>query len=331
MTNPSQSNPHTPTTPNAPHSPASPSPAQPLQAERGRATGDLPLKEHILMVNDVSRGEKYLEAMKAKIKPGDIVLEVGTGAGLLACLAAKLGAKHVYTVEQSPELFRVACKTVEQNGLADKVTLINANSRELKDSGVIKQPIDVFVTETIGTQGLDEGILNIFADVKPLLAPNARIIPETVQFKHCLVNMSGIREQLEVMNPILGVDLSSLNAELQSNNHFWMHPIEMWRELSTTAGTPIFNLLDFESQESIQTMQITRDNVCDGLLNWSEFSLSHSNTIETRYRHFGNSWANSIYFMDRCFVTRAQTCTATMRVNDDRLGWVLNWTIKTPE
>ncbi len=115
------------------------SPAQnPAQPEPTRVTGDLPIKEHILMVNDLFRGEKYLEAMRAKIKPGDVVLEVGTGAGLLTCLAARLGAKRVYTVEQSPALYQIACKTVAANGLSDKVTLINANSRELQTLGVIK-------------------------------------------------------------------------------------------------------------------------------------------------------------------------------------------------
>ncbi len=78
-------------------------------------------------------------------------------------------------------------------------------------------------------------------------------------------------------------------------------------------------------------MQITRDNVCDGLLNWSEFYLSPNNMIETRYRHYGNSWANSLYLMTRCRVSQSQTCTSTMRVNDDRISWVLNWTINAPE
>ena len=307
--------------------PSSVNPASP--SEPTLATGDLPIKEHILMVNDIYRGEKYLEAMKAKIRPGDIVLEVGTGAGLLSCLAAQLGAKKVYTVEQSPILYRVASKVVADNGLADKITLINAHSRDLPSLGIIKEPIDVFVTETIGTQGLDEGIINVFADVKPLLSPTARVIPENVQFKHCLVNMTGVREQVEMMSPILGIDLRALNDELQSNNYFWMNPIEMWREISTTAATPIFDLLNFEPRECVQSMQITRENICDGMLNWAEFTLSERNTIETRYRHFGSNWANSIYFMGRCSVTREHTCTSTLRVTDDWQGWVLNWTINT--
>ena len=168
---------------------------QPVRAPQ-RDGSDLPIKEHILMVNDLPRAQRYLEAMQAKIRPGDVVLEVGTGAGLLSCLAARLGAGHVYTVEQSPVLYRIACEVVAVNNLSDKITVINAHSRDLQSMGILKQPVDVFVTETIGRQGLEEGILSIFDDIKGMLAPDARVIPETVRFKHCLVNMSGIRERV---------------------------------------------------------------------------------------------------------------------------------------
>jgi precorrin-6B methylase 2 len=305
---------------------------QPQQAPQpantpARAGSDLPIKEHLLMVNDLPRAQRYLEAMQAKIQPGDIVLEVGTGAGLLSCLAARLGAAHVYTVEQSPVLHRVAREVVAVNGLSDKITLINAHSRDLKSLNVIQQPIDVFVTETIGTQGLDEGIITIFDDIGCLLAPGARLIPETVRFKHCLVNMSGIREQVEMLHPILGVDLSPLNAEVKSNNMYWMYPIEPWRELSTTAETPERELLDFKPESSTQHLEIISDNVCDGMLNWAEFRLAAGVSIETRYRYHGASWANSVHFMHRGWVHRGQTCTSDFRYSEDRLSWALNWTI----
>lgn len=292
-----------------------------------RVGSDLPIKEHLLMVNDLPRAQRYLEAMQAKIRPGDIVLEVGTGAGLLSCLAARLGAAHVYTVEQSPVLHRIACEVVSVNGLSDKVTLINAHSRELRSLGVVKQPVDVFLTETIGTQGLDEGIITIFDDIKGLLAPGARVIPETVQFKHCLVNMSGIREQVEMLQPILGVDLSPLNSEVKSNNMYWMHPIEPWREISTTTQTPERSLLDFTPGESRQEVEIIADNMCDGMLNWAEFRLADGIRIETRYRYHGASWANSVHFMARTLVTRGQTCTTEFKYSEDRLSWNLHWSI----
>jgi hypothetical protein len=296
-----------------------------------RAGSDLPIKEHLLMVNDVPRGQRYLEAMQAKIRPGDIVLEVGTGAGLLSCLAAQLGAGHVYTVEQSPILHRVACNVVAANGLSDKITLINANSRDLPSLGIVKEPVNVFVTETIGTQGLDEGIVPIFGDIKVLLAPDAKVIPESVKFKHCLVNMSGIREQVEILHPILGVDLRPLNDEVKSNNMYWMHPIEPWRELSTTAETPEYDLLDFKPTPSTQYTDIIAENTCDGMLIWAEFRLAQGVHIETRYRYFGSNWANSIHFMNRGQVDRGQRCTSEFTFSEDRLSWTLNWKIQPRE
>ena len=301
---------------------------QPVRT-RQRDGSDLPLKEHILMVNDLPRAQCYLEAMQAKIRPGDVVLEVGTGAGLLSCLAARLGAAHVYTVEQSPVLHRIACEVVAVNALSDKITLINAHSHDLQSLGLIKQPVDVFVTETIGRQGLEEGIVPIFDDIKGMLAPNARVIPETVRFKHCLVNMSGIREQVELLHPILGVDLSPLDAELKSNEMYWTHPIEPWREVSTIAETPECELLNFTPVESNHSLDITSDNMCDGLLNWAEFRLADGLRLETRCRYLGAHWANSVHLMARGLVTRGQTCTTNFRYTNDRLSWGLNWSIRT--
>ena len=305
--------------------PAAP-PEKPVDAPK--ASGEIPLKEHLLMVNDLPRGQRYLEAMQQKIRPGDIVLEIGTGAGLLSCLAARLGAGHVYTVEQNPVLYRIAGEVVAVNGLSDKITLINAHSRDLKSLGIIEQPIDVFVTETIGAQGLDEGIATVFDDVTPFLSPEARVIPETVKFKLCLVNMAGIREQAEILRPILGVDMSPLNQEVKSNNLYWMHPIEPWRELSTTAETPEYDLRAFMPERSLQELEIIADGNCDGMLVWAEFKLADGVSIETRYRYFGAGWANSIHFMPRCLIGRAQRCISEFTLHDDRIGWSLNWTIE---
>jgi len=289
--------------------------------------GELPIREHVLMVNDIGRGAKYAEAMSKKIRPGDVVLEVGTGAGLLTCIAASLGAKHVYTVERSPVLHKVAQKVFAANGISDRVTLLNMASDDLVKSGAVREPIDVFVTETIGTLGLEEGIAPIFDHVRPLLAPQARCIPETIQFKQCLVNMSGIRDRFQMLRPIFGFDMSALNEELGSNQFYWLNPIEAWREVSSTAETAVYDLLGFSPFETnLETMAIT-DNVCDGMLTWAEFKLADGVVLETRYRQVGDSWANCVHFMNRGPIAYGQTCTSNFRIHDDRLTWSTGWRI----
>jgi hypothetical protein len=289
--------------------------------------GELPINDHIVMVNDLERAEAYGAAMHATIRQGDVVLEVGTGAGLLSCFAVRLGARHVYTVERSAVLYEVAKKVFAANGVSEKITLVRAASADLKALGVIKDPIDVFVTETIGALGFDEGIVPIFEHVGPLLTPDTKVIPRNLKLKHCLVNLSGIRERCEVVAPVLGVDLSALNAELSTNLFFWPRPIEPWREISTIAETRTYDLRNFTPEESLQEMMITQDNVCDGMLTWAELGLTEHVTMDTRYHHLGHSWGNVLHFMNRMFVGYRQRCTSRFRIHDDRVGWTLTWDI----
>ena len=167
----------------------------------------------------------------------------------------------------------------------------------------------------------------IFDHVSPLLSRKVRVIPESVTFKHCLVNMSGIREHVEILRPLFGFDLSALNDEVKSNNLYWMQPIDQWREVSNTAETSHYGLLNFVSSRSEQKLEITDDNVCDGMLVWAEFKLAKHLTIDTRHREFGQSWANSIHFMKRLIVVRGQICTSEFTIREDRNGWTMNWNI----
>jgi len=60
------------------------------------------------------------EAVLAEIRPGDRVLDMGTGSGVNAVLAASKGA-HVLAVDINPRAIEAAAANAETNGVADRV------------------------------------------------------------------------------------------------------------------------------------------------------------------------------------------------------------------
>ncbi len=63
-----------------------------------------------------------LRALEEVVRPGDRVLDVGAGSGILAIAAARLGAAHVDAVELDPVAASVCRENVARNGLAATVS-----------------------------------------------------------------------------------------------------------------------------------------------------------------------------------------------------------------
>ena len=132
---------------------------------------------HILMLNDRDRTSRFIAAIGETVHPGDIVLDVGTGTGVLAVAAARAGAGHVYAVEAS-SIAGAAKTTFKANGLADRITLIEGWSTQID----LPERADVLVSEILGDEGLGESVLEITLDArKRLLTPDARFVPGRVR------------------------------------------------------------------------------------------------------------------------------------------------------
>ena len=145
-------------------------------APAGRTSGWADPVEHGRMLDDDRRTHDYLEALAQAVRPDDVVLDIGTGSGVLAVAAARAGARHVYAVEAS-DIAEVAERVLAANDVQDRVTLIPAWSR-LVD---LPEPADLLVAEIIGNEPLEEEILETTLDARRrLLKPGARLIPHAL-------------------------------------------------------------------------------------------------------------------------------------------------------
>jgi len=132
---------------------------------------------HRSMLIDEVRTDSFLSAILQTVKEGDVVLDIGSGTGVLACFACLAGAKHVYAIEQGP-IIGLAREICARNELQERITFINDWSTNID----LPEPIDVLVTETIGNIGFEEGILRWVLDAKKrFLKEETRIIPRTME------------------------------------------------------------------------------------------------------------------------------------------------------
>ncbi len=65
-----------------------------------------------------------LEQLEQKTQRGMNVLDVGTGSGILAIAAAKLGATSVYGIDNSSVAVESATQNVAMNGLSDRIQVV---------------------------------------------------------------------------------------------------------------------------------------------------------------------------------------------------------------
>jgi precorrin-6B methylase 2 len=131
---------------------------------------------HVAMLDDVTRTHTFVRAIHATVRPGDVVLDVGTGTGVLAIEAARAGARRVYAVEHKG-IGEGARDVFGANGFGDRIHIVEGRSTSV----VLPEKADVLVGEILGNDPLAEGILSTFRDAhRRHLKARAAVIPRAV-------------------------------------------------------------------------------------------------------------------------------------------------------
>lgn len=135
------------------------------------------IEYHRTLIADRVRNAAFEAALRAVIKPGETtVADIGTGTGLLALMAAKLGAREVFLYEAA-EVASVAAKVLKANRVRN-CHLIPCHSTEMVDP----PKVDVVVSETLGNYALEEHIIETLADAKKrFLKPKGIMIPRRIE------------------------------------------------------------------------------------------------------------------------------------------------------
>jgi SAM-dependent methyltransferase len=175
------------------------------------------LEVHRTMIRDRVRTEAFRRAIELVVRPGDVVLDVGAGSGILSLFAARAGAARVYAVERTT-VAALAEGLAAANGAAEIVRVIHGDVMDVELPG----PVDVIVSEWLGGFGIDEGLLvPVIAARDRWLKPGGVMIPRSVTAWTALVQDRYSGEMVEFLrdNPY-GLQLADL-VEATVNEIFY--------------------------------------------------------------------------------------------------------------
>lgn len=211
--------------------------------------------EHVQMLSDRHRCEVIATLLRRRAH-GARVLEIGSGTGLWACMAARLGASRVLAVEPTPTVELVR-QLVAHNGLANRVEVVEASIEELTP-----EPMDLVFSELLNILPFAEGILPVSAVARDWLAPGGHLAPDRLQVLIQPARVAAIDRNLAKMASILdgiegeaGLDLTPLRRFLDTSSpdlshgseHTLVGPPQLVWDLDLRGGaTPDARALDLE-------------------------------------------------------------------------------------
>ncbi len=128
-----------------------------------------------MLLGQKTRLAKFEKAIRQIVKPNDYVVDIGTGSGVLAIMAAKAGARKVTGIDINQESVEYANEAAVLNGVEDKIEFVEKHVLDF----IPDERADVVICEMLSSILLiEQQVPASYHAVENILKPDGVIIPQ---------------------------------------------------------------------------------------------------------------------------------------------------------
>lgn len=200
---------------------------------------------------DKKRVNAFKKVIKNKISKGDIVVDLGSGSGIMAFFAAKYGAAKIYAVEANECLYKILKKNVESSIYKGKIEIIHGDATTV----VIPEKVNMVICEMIATGLFDECQIPAMNNIQKYLKKDAKILP--FHFENYL-------ELVNANNSFYGHNIKIIQYE---------YPWENSWKTKALSSKILYKIIDFSKKNSgIVNVKLKIQIKKNGVLNAIRFT-----------------------------------------------------------
>ena len=280
---------------------------------------------HGRMIADRIRVGSYRRALEKVVTPGAVVVDIGTGTGILAVLACQFGARKVYAIE-SDEIIELARQIAKDNGCHDRIEFI----RDLSTRVELPEKADVVVADIHGALPLYCGCMEALVDArKRFLAAGGALIPST---EHIWIAVADLPDTTYAEEVGIWVD-GRWGVDLSAGRRFgtdWDFTAELGESQLITQPECVVTLnyhkLESPSFSSQMEFKPIRDGNANGYAVWFDMQLADDvflstapGSLPTAYSNIFLPWSHPVT------VRMPEKIASTIRFNTVKKSGIWQW------
>jgi predicted RNA methylase len=276
---------------------------------------------HFAMLNDELRNRAFAESIARAGMEDGLVLDIGSGSGLLAMLSARARARHVVTCEAVEPIARMARDIIARNGLADRITVVEAPSTSPLVATALEQPATHLVTEIVDCGLLGEGLLPTLRHAREhLLTRDAVLVPHAARIFYRLVESDAIYHN-NFVSTAAGLDVGLFNM-FSTRDHFpvrldtWQHRFLSAPRVARTFDFVADSLLPATTEDRVE---VAIDGTAHGVILWFELYLHDEVCVSNAPTSERTHWMQAAYLFDRPVQLRRRD-QILLRISHDDVG-----------